>query len=102
VSLYDVILRKRLSGKILDLSMSGCLVVPDDPDALQAGDLVEVSFSIHGFSIRVSGCIRHARADHSMGVEFSEGRDSSDPQIARLMQKLAEEWMRNPQQETRR
>jgi hypothetical protein len=91
-----------MSGKILDLSMSGCLVVPDEPDALQAGDLVEVSFSIHGFSIRASGCIRNARADHSMGVEFNEGRDSSNPQVAQLMQKLAEEWISNPHQETQR
>jgi PilZ domain len=91
-----------MSGKILDLSMSGCLVVPDDHNALQEGDLVEVSFSIHGFSIRVGGCIRNKRPDHSMGIEFNEGRDSSNPQVAQLMQKLAEEWMQNSHQQTRR
>lgn len=95
VSLYDLITQKRVSGKIRDLSISGCLVYPDDPGVLHSGDVVEVSFSLHGFSIRVSGSIRHIRPDNSFGIEFRGRGDSATPQIIRLMQKLAEEWMRN-------
>jgi hypothetical protein len=96
VTLYDLITKKWVPGRILDLSISGCLVVPDEPGLLRAGDVVEVSFSIQGFSVRAPATIRHVRGDSSMGIQFrSRGNDESNRQISRLMQKLAEESMRD-------
>jgi hypothetical protein len=94
VTLYNLIAQRWIPGTILDLSISGCLVRPDEPGALRAGDVVEVSFSLHGFSVRVTGAIRNVRPDNSMGVEFRGRNDQASQQINRLMQKLADEWTR--------
>jgi hypothetical protein len=95
VSLYDLITQKRVPGEILDLSVSGCLVRPNDVGILREGDVIEVSFSLHGYSIRVNGCIRNIRPDQSMGIEFRGRNDTSTRMLTRLLQELAEEWMRN-------
>lgn len=101
VSLYNVLNQKRISGVIVDLSVSGGLVRPDEP-GLQGGDLVEVSFSLHGFSIRVQATVRNVRPDNSIGIEFRGRNDSSSWQISKLIERLAEEWMRSQKRQTLR
>lgn len=101
VSLYDQITQRRVPGEILDLSVSGCLVRPDEHGVLHEDEVIEVSFTLHGYSVRAMGRIRHIRADKSMGIEFRGRNDDSSRQIARLMEKLAEEWMRSQNPENR-
>jgi hypothetical protein len=101
VSLYDVITRKWVSGKMVDLSISGCLVRPDEAGLLREGDLVELSFSLHGYSIRTSASIRYVRSDQCMGIMF-RGRNDSNWQIAKLMQKLAQDSVLNQHPQTLR
>ncbi len=95
VTLYDLITQRWIPGTLVDLSISGCLVRPDNPGTLRAGDVIEVSFSLYGYSVRVSGAIRNIRPDQSMGIEFRSRNDQTSQQIVRLMQKLAEESTRN-------
>lgn len=101
VSLYNVLNQRRIPGIIVDLSVSGCLVRPDEP-GLQAGDILEVSFSLHGFSIRVGATVRNVRPDNSIGIEFRGRNDNSSWQISKLIERLAEEWMRSQNRQTPR
>jgi PilZ domain len=96
-SLYDLITQRRVPGEILDLSISGCLVRPDEPGVLREGDVIEISFTLHGHSIRVMARVQNIRPDHSMGIEFRGRNDEASRRITRLMQKLAEESMRGRQ-----
>jgi hypothetical protein len=100
VSLYDLITQRWLAGTLLDLSISGCLIRPDDPGALRAGDVIEVGFSLFGHSVRVTGLVRHVRADQSMGIEFRIRNEHAHHQMVRLMQRLADEWMRSQNSES--
>jgi hypothetical protein len=95
VSLYHLLTQRWFSGTIVDLSISGCLVRPDEPGRLQSGDVVEVSFSFYGYSIRVTGAIRHIRPDQSMGIEFRARNENTNQQIIQVMQRLAQEWSEN-------
>ena len=99
--LYDLITQRRMPGMILDLSISGCLIRPDQPGFLRAGDVMEVSFALHGVSIRATGCIRNIRPDHAMGIEFRRLTESTTAQIVRLLNILIEESESHPQPETR-
>jgi hypothetical protein len=80
---------------MIDLSISGCLVRLDEPSLLHEGDVIEVSFSLHGYSIRMPASIRNIRPDQSMGIQFRERADNSNWQLAHLMQELAQESVRN-------
>jgi len=101
VSLYDRITQKRMPGTILDLSVSGCLILPDQPGFLRAGDVMEVSFTLHGVSIRVMGCIRNIRHDHCMGIEFRGLEGAAKAQVVRLLNILIEESAYNQQPQSR-
>lgn len=95
VSLYDMITQRRVPGEIIDLSVSGCLVRPEETGVLRAGDVVELSFSLRGYSIRTMGNIRNIRPDNCMGIEFRERSDGPNWQLARLLQELAQESAQN-------
>ena len=88
-----MVTQRRVPGKILDLSLTGCLVRPDENGLLQEGNVVEISFSIYGYSVRATAAIRHIRSDQCMGIEFRKRSD--DWQLTKLMEKLAAEWTRN-------
>lgn len=101
VSLYNLISQRRVPGQMIDLSISGCLVRLDEPDLLREGDVIEVSFSLHGFSIRMPASIRNIRPDQTMGIQFRDRGDSSNWQLARLMQELAQQSVSNQHPEPR-
>jgi hypothetical protein len=102
VVFYDVIASRWISGKLLDLSLSGCLARPDEAGLLRQGDLVEVSFSLFGYSIRISGSVRYVRNDHCMGIMFRARNDSSNWQLGKILQKLAEDSVANLHSQTPR
>jgi hypothetical protein len=86
---------------MIDLSISGCLVRLDEPGLLRQGDVIEVSFSLHGFSVRMPASIRNIRPDQTMGIQFRDRGDSSNWQLARLMQELAQQSVSNQHPEPR-
>lgn len=89
--------QRRVAGQMLDLSASGCLVRADEGGILETDDVIELSFSIHGYSIRVFGCIRNVRSYNSLGIEFRDRNEDTVRQIGRLVQKLAEDCLeQNP------
>jgi len=98
--LYDRITQKRMPGTILDLSVAGCLIRPDGPGFLRTGDVMEISFTLHGVSVRVTGCIRNLRPDNSMGIEFRGLDGAAKSQIVRLLNILIEESAGDRQAET--
>jgi len=98
--MYHLLTQRWYSGTIVDLSISGCLVRPDEPGCLQSGDVVEVSFSLFGYSIRVTAAIRHVRPDQSMGIQFRARNENTNQQIIQVMQRLAQEWSESQNSES--
>jgi PilZ domain len=95
VSISSLLGGTRVSGKILDLSLTGCLICPDQPDLLRQDEIVEVSFCIHGLAIRAKGWVRDIRpARESIGIEFAGLTDPARRDLLHLMQKLGEESLR--------
>lgn len=84
----------RVTGTVLDLSLSGCLIRPDTSATLREGELVEVSLYIDQTPIRAKGCIRSMRPDGTIGIEFVMLSDSGKWHLHELMQQLAQQWMR--------
>lgn len=95
VELSNLITQTRVPGRMIDLSVSGCLVRPAEADRFRSNDFVELSFTAHQLSIRVTGYVRHLRQDLSMGIEFLARNDDCKRRILRLVSVLAEEWIRN-------
>jgi PilZ domain len=96
VSISSLIGGTRVSGTMLDLSISGCLVSPDQPDLFRQDEVVEVSFCIREVAIRAKGWVRDIRpARESMGIEFAGLTDSARRDLLHLMQRLGEESLRS-------
>jgi len=94
VTITRLLSQRQMTGHMLDLSATGCLLRSDEASILQSNDLVEVSFSVHDFSIRVLASVRDMRSYNSLGMEFVDRNEETLLQIGGLMRKLAEEWAR--------
>lgn len=92
VTISRLLSQRRMSGHMLDVSATGCLLRSEEASILQSNDLVELSFTVHGYSIRVLASVRDMRSYNSLGLEFVDRNEETLRQIGELMRKLAEDW----------
>jgi hypothetical protein len=92
VTISRLLSQRQVTGRMLNLSVSGCLAISDEAGIFGSNDLVELSFSVHGYSIRVLASIRDLRSYNSMGLEFVDRNPETLWQIGELVRKLAEDW----------
>jgi c-di-GMP-binding flagellar brake protein YcgR len=59
-----------LRGRILDLSLEGCLLVLEEPAGLQEGAVVELSFSARQLPFRVVAQVKVKRNTITIGFQF--------------------------------
>jgi PilZ domain len=82
------------SGTIADLSFSGCLVLPEQPELFKELDTVEVTFTVYHHTQRLRGRIRTVRPDHSLGIEFMDVTKRGASLLRELIQELTARWKR--------
>lgn len=91
VTLESLLTRRRVSAKMVNLSLSGCLVRPDERGVLREDEVTNVSFYMSGRGVRLMGRVRNIREDGAaMGIEFRGRDDGWKSTIAKLVTELAE------------
>ncbi|RXH56427.1 PilZ domain-containing protein [Granulicella sibirica] len=59
-----------LPGSLIDISISGCLILMQDPLPVTPSQVIELHFDLNSLAFRVLGFVRHARKPRQIGVEF--------------------------------
>lgn len=91
-------LGKRLPGKLIDLSISGCCIATEGPMPPIESPVVEVQVAIDGTTLRVAGVVRNVLKDRRLGIEFVDVTQRKAQQIGELVAELIERG-RESQQE---
>jgi len=76
------------SGRIADLSLSGCLNVPERNFLFCEQQRVEITFCVNRLFFRVQGYIRNARPDGSIGIEFAAMSERTKHQLTELIEEF--------------
>jgi c-di-GMP-binding flagellar brake protein YcgR len=82
-----------LPGRILDLSVEGCLVVLEEPMVLHADTVVELSFSVKQLPFRVRAQVKVKRSETTIGFQFLEISRRARGQLGELIEELGEKRM---------
>jgi c-di-GMP-binding flagellar brake protein YcgR len=80
-----------LRGRILDLSLEGCLLVLEEPAGLQEGAVVELSFSARQLPFRVVAQVKVKRNTITIGFQFLKISRRGTCQLGELIQELSDE-----------
>lgn len=60
-----------ISGSLIDISISGCLVSMPEPLQVTSDQMIEVRLDLNHIAVRAMGFVRHTnRADNAVGIEF--------------------------------
>jgi len=86
-------LGKRLPGKLIDLSLSGCCIATEGPMPPVESPVVEVQVTVDGTTLRVAGVVRNVLKDHRLGIEFVDVTRRKAQQISELVAELIERAM---------
>lgn len=79
-----------VDGTLADLSIRGCCILLDSPDAGETNAAVEVLLKVKGTTLRLNGTVRHVSRKARMGIEFEEVSSRKKAQIEELMDELLE------------
>jgi hypothetical protein len=92
-------LRTRVSGRILDVSMSGCRIRIFERFQLGIYRRVEAEFKVDGLSFRLAGVVQALHDRFTVGIRFLDMSDRKRDQLAQLMEEIEEMRTENPAQE---
>ena len=60
-----------IAGSLLDISVTGCLVLMSEPLHVTSDHMVEVCLDLTHLAVRAMGFVRHvSKTDNSVGIEF--------------------------------
>ena len=60
-----------ITGSLIDVSISGCLVAMSEPLHVTSDQMIEVCLDLTHFTVRAMSFVRHLkRADKAVGIEF--------------------------------
>lgn len=60
-----------VAGSLIDISISGCLILTSEPLPVATADVIELHLDLKTLAFRVLGFVRHvSKANHRIGVEF--------------------------------
>jgi len=90
--IYLVNVGAKLSGRILDLSLSGCRIRTDQRFPVDIYTRVETEFRLEGLPFRLGGVIQaiHDRDRHSVGIRFLNVSDRKREQVEQLIAEIQE------------
>ncbi|HVZ82062.1 MAG TPA: PilZ domain-containing protein [Terracidiphilus sp.] len=89
--LYMVDVGARMTGRLLNLSLGGCLIRTDDRFPTGAFRRIEAEFCLQGIPFRLPGVTQNVRDRRNVGIRFLDLSDRKREQLARLMREIAEE-----------
>jgi PilZ domain len=76
------------TGKILNLSLEGCFIQPDQPTGYTVGDRLNLRFEVHHLTFLVQCIVRRVAPDGTLGVEILLLSDRTRTQLNQLIQEL--------------
>lgn len=80
----------RLSGRLLNLSFGGCLILTDNRFPTGVYRRVEVEFTLQGISFRVAGVTQGVYDRRRVGVRFLDVSERKREQLLLLLREIAE------------
>jgi hypothetical protein len=78
-----------LPGRILDLSMTGCLIRSDERFPVGIYTRVETEFRLEGLPFRLGGVIQSIRDPHNVGIRFLDMSPRKREQVEQLIAEIA-------------
>jgi c-di-GMP-binding flagellar brake protein YcgR len=78
-------------GKIINLSLGGCLVALETPQELVMDEIVELIFSVNQMPFHVRGTVRAIRSGPLIGFQFSHLSNRVRMRLEDLIKELIEE-----------
>ncbi len=87
VFLIDV--RAQISGRILDVSMSGCRIRTDERFPVGIYRRVETEFKVDGLPFRLAGVVQAVHDRFTVGIRFLDMSPRKRDQLAQLMKEVA-------------
>lgn len=80
----------RLTGRILDLSLSGCRICTDEPFPVGIYTRVETEFRLDGLPFRLGGVIQGIHDRRTVGIRFLDMSSRKREQVEQLMDEIRE------------
>lgn len=96
--LHLVNLALRMPGRILNLSMSGCLIVTEERFMVGIYRRVEVEFKLEGLPFRLAGVTQSVQGHHKVGVRFLDISERKREQLVELIKEL-DEYLKEQQED---
>jgi hypothetical protein len=90
--LYLVKIASRLSGRILDLSMSGCRIRTDERFPVGIYTRIEIEFHLEGLPFRLGGVVQAIHDRHHIGIRYLDISDRKREQLAQLIEEIKEAY----------
>ena len=91
VFLIDV--RAQISGRILDVSMSGCRIRTDERFPVGIYRRVETEFKVDGLPFRLGGVVQGLHDRFTVGIRFLDMSPRKRDQLGQLMEEIAEDQL---------
>ena len=90
--IYLIKIGSKLSGRILDLSASGCRIRTDERFPVGIYTRVETEFRLEGLPFRLGGVIQavHDRDRHMVGIRFLDVSERKREQVEQLIEEIEE------------
>ncbi len=89
--LYLVEVGSRMSGRLLNLSLGGCLIRTDERFPTGVFRRVEIEFCLEGIPFRLAGVTQSIRDRRNIGLRFLDMSDRKREQLIHLMREIEEE-----------
>ena len=77
-----------MSGRILDLSLSGCRIRVDDRFPLGVYTRVEIEFDLEGLPFRVGGVIQAIHNQREVGIRFLDMSERRRQEMKGLIEEI--------------
>jgi len=89
-AIFLINLGSKLTGRILDLSLSGCRIRTDERFPVGTSTRVETEFGLEGLPFRLAGVIQAIHEPHHVGIRFLDVSDRKSKQIEELIEDIQE------------
>jgi hypothetical protein len=88
----------RLPGRVLNISLGGCLIHTDNPFPTGVFRRIEVEFALQGMPFRIGGVTQGIYDRRRVGVRFLDMSDRKREQLSELIREVAESVAPDPPQ----
>lgn len=85
----------KLSGRILDLSLSGCRIRTDERFPVGIYTRVETEFRLEGLPFRLGGVVQAIHDSYAVGIRFLDVSHRKREQVEQLIQEIQEQGTRD-------